>query len=85
MGEGVVGTGGALPRTKRSRQPAYGEYAQQPEVDAPNEGREQERAGNRFGGKAHLPVLFLLALMEIAWLIGLAHVVYRFVLSPVFG
>jgi len=85
MGVGVQASSGSPPRAPRLRQPAYGEYAEQPEIEAQYERTKQEHAGDRFTRRAQWPVLFALALAEMSWLIALAYVFHRFVLSPVFG
>ncbi len=85
MGVRVEASSTAAPYAKALRQPAYGEYAEQPEVEAEDERPEEETASDRFARRAHWPGLFVLALMEIAWLVGLAYVVHGYVLKPVFG
>ena len=85
MGVGGEASSTAAPSTKALRQPAYGEYAEEPEVDAEHERSEEETASDRFARRAHWPVLFVLALMEIAWLIALGYVVHGYVLRPLFG
>ena len=85
MGVGVEASSTAAPYAKALRQPAYGEYAEQPEVEAEDERPEEETASDRFARRAHWPGLFALALMEIAWLIAVAYVVHGYVLRPLFG
>ena len=67
------------------RQPAYGEYTEQPEVEAQDGRADQETARDELGRWAQWPVLLVLALLEIAWLVALVYVVHRFVLGPVYG
>ena len=82
MGEGLqaVGTfprgGGAL------RQPAYGEYGEQPEIDAQDEHSKEDRSSDGFARWTQWPVLALLTLAEGAWLGALVYAIHRFVLSP---
>jgi hypothetical protein len=85
MGVGAQAGGAAAPHARRLRQPAYGEYAEQPEVEAQHERSEEESASDRFARRAQWPGLFVLALMEIAWLIALAYVIHGYVLRPLFG
>lgn len=75
----------AAPHAKALRQPAYGEYHEQPEVDAQHERSEEESAGDRFARRAQWPVLSVLALVEIAWLIALAYLIHGYVYTPLFG
>ena len=85
MGAGVQAGGSVPPRAGALRQPAYGEYAEQPEVDAEHEGTQQVRADARWVRLAQWPVLLSLAALEIAWLILLAYAIHGFVLNPIFG
>ena len=75
----------ARPGVATLRQPAYGEYTEQPEVEAQYEGADQESARDELGRWAQWPVLLVLALLEVAWLVALGYVIHRFVLSPVYG
>jgi hypothetical protein len=85
MGVGVEAGAASPSYAKALRQPAYGEYAEQPEVDAQDERPEQEHASDRFARRAKWPVLVALAGAEMAWLVALAYVIHRYVLSPVLG
>ncbi len=85
MGVGIEASRTAAPYAKALGQPAYGEYAEQPEVETQHERPEEETASDRFARRAHWPGLFALALMEIAWLIAVAYVVHGYVLRPLFG
>jgi hypothetical protein len=84
MGEMEM-TGAAGSSATALRQPAYGEYQDQPGVEAQHEGADQEASGDRFARWAQWPVLVALAVVEVAWLAGLAYVVHRLVLDPLFG
>ena len=85
MGVGAQASGGVAPHAARLRQPAYGEYAEEPQVEAQHERPDQESAADRFARRAQWPALFVLGLLEIAWLGSLAYVIHRIVLGPVFG
>jgi hypothetical protein len=85
MGVGVEASSAAPPYTKALRQPAYGEYTEQPEVEAQHQRSEEETASDRLARRAQWPAFFVLALMEIAWLIGLAYAVHMYVLTPLLG
>ena len=85
MGVEVEASSTAAPYAKALRQPAYDEYAEQPEVEAEDERSEEETASDRFARRAHWPGLFALALMEIAWLIALGYLVHGYVLRPLSG
>jgi len=84
MGVGIERSA-AAPHAKALRQPAYGEYAEQPEVEAQHECPEEEAASERFARRAKWPGLFVLAMMEIAWLFAVAYLVHGYVLRPLFG
>ena len=43
------------------------------------------KAPHRFARRAQWPALFVLSLLEVAWLGSLAYVIHRFVLGPIFG
>lgn len=75
----TVGRGVAL------RQPAYGEHTEQPEVEAEDERADQETARDELGWWAQWPFLGALALVEITWLVAIAYVIHRFVLTPAFA
>ena len=80
MGEvGVEASGSARASAMTLRQPAYGEYSEQPEVETQYERSDQEPARQEFGRWAQWPVLSVLALVETTWLIALAYVIHRFV------
>jgi hypothetical protein len=81
MGVGVEASSAAAPYAKALRQPAYGEYAEQPEVEAQHERSEEESPSDRFARRARWPVLFLLALIEVAWLVALVYVIHGLFLS----
>jgi hypothetical protein len=85
MGVGVQTGGSAPPRAGALRQPAYGEYSEQPDIEAQDEGTEQVWADSRLVRLAQWPVLASLAVLEIAWLIVLAYAIHRFFLSPILG
>ena len=85
MGVGAQASGAMAPHATRLRQPAYGEYAEEPEVEAQHERRDEEGPADRFARRAQWPALFVLALLEVAWLGSLAYVIHRFVLGPIFG
>ena len=85
MGTGVEAGGIASPYARRLRQPAYGEYTEQPEVEAQYERTEQAPATDGFVRRAQWPVLCALAGVEIAWLLALMYVIHRFLLSPILG
>jgi len=85
MGTGVEAGGIVSPYARRLRQPAYGEYTEQPEVEAQYERAEQEPATDRFVRRAQWPILCALAGVEIAWLLALMYVIHRFLLSPILG
>jgi hypothetical protein len=85
MGVGAQAHGVAAPHARRLRQPAYGEHVEQPEVEAQDERRDEERPADRFARRAQWPALFVLALLEVAWLGSLAYVLHRFVLDPLLG
>jgi hypothetical protein len=71
--------------TTTLRQPAYGEYTEHPEVEAQPAGADQEAARDDLGRWARWPFLLVLALLEIAWLVALAYVAHRFVVSAILG
>ena len=79
MWKGVEASEASASHGKALRQPAYGEYDEQPEVEAQHERTEEETASDRFARRAQWPCLAMLALMETAWLIGLAYVVHGYV------
>jgi hypothetical protein len=79
MGEEFVGI--AQPGDGLRRQPAYGEYTEQPEVEAQHERSEEESPSDRFARRARWPVLFLLALIEVAWLVALVYLIHGLFLS----
>ena len=85
MGTGVEAGGIVSPYARRLRQPAYGEYAEKPEVEAQHERRDQESPADRFVRRAQWPILCALAGVEIAWLLALMYVIHRFLLSPILG
>jgi hypothetical protein len=85
MGVGAEASVASRPYAKTLREPAYGEYAEEPEVEAQNEPLDQESPADRFARRAQWPALFALALLEGAWLGSLAYVIHRFVLSPITG
>ena len=85
MGVGAQASGAVPPYARRLRQPAYGECPEEPQVEAQQERPDQESPADRFARRAQWPALFLLALLEVAWLGSLAHVIHRFVLGPLFG
>ena len=85
MGVRVGASGTAALYAEALRRPAYGEHTEEPEVDAQHERSEEETASDRFARRAQWPGLIALAMMEIAWLIGLAYVVHGYVLEPLFG
>ena len=81
MGEaiGSAGTQGAP-----VRQPADGEHTAQRKGEA-HERPDQETAGDPFGRWAERLLLLAVGLLEVAWLIALAYVIQRFVLTPLVG
>jgi hypothetical protein len=85
MGVGAQASDAVTPQASRLRQPAYGEYADEPQVEAQHERRDQESPADRFARRAQWPALFVLVLLEVAWLGSLAYVIHRFVLGPLFG
>ena len=85
MGVGLEASGAVPQHARRLRQPAYGEYAEEPEVEAQQERPDQECPADRFARRAQWPALFVLSLLEVAWLGSLAYVIHRFVLGPIFG
>ncbi len=85
MGVGVEASVAPPPYAKTLRQPAYGEYTEQPEVEAQHECPDQESPADRFARRAQWPALFVLALLEVAWLGSLAYVIHRLVLSALTG
>jgi len=85
MGVGLEASGAIPQHARPLRQPAYGEYAHEPEVEAQHERADQEGPADRFARRAQWPALFVLSLLEVAWLGSLAYVIHRFVLGPIFG
>ena len=83
MGVGVEASVAPRPYAKTLREPAYGEYTEQPEAEAQHERRDEEGPADRFARRAQWPALFVLALLEVAWLGSLAYVIHRFALSPI--
>jgi len=49
---------------------------EQPESDAQNEDRGKEPASDRWFSLAKWPVVFVVALVEIAWLVAAAYLVH---------
>ena len=67
MGVGAQASGAVTPHASRLHQPAYGEYAEEPKVEAQHERRDQESPADRFARRAQWPALFVLSLLEVAW------------------
>ena len=62
-----------------ARQPAFGEYVDYPELERDEQAELEECAADRSARRMRVPGLFVLAVLETAWLVGLAYLLYRLV------
>jgi hypothetical protein len=86
MGVEVQASGGAPQGGAALAQPAYGEYTEQPDVEAQHENAEQKSSRHHWVVRlVQWPTLLAILLIEIAWLLLLGYGAHRFVLQPILG